>query len=193
MCRIVHFFAPDRSQGEAVDSSRSLVLIKAVFPRGCVAIRSFILGWSFWRGKCSSSVVRKEAALDLHSPFSTSHVKPIRPPDRPLASPFLTFLPFASFELWPQQWGRFFGGEPVGGSNACPGVCRSWRAGHRAAISRARVSSSHAHWKFLTDDPKWDPFRSDARFLDLLRNVALSLTRRKPAQDAGLSPSPCPY
>jgi hypothetical protein len=58
---------------------------------------------------------RKEAALDLHSPFSTSHVKPIRQPDRPLASPILTFLPFASFELWPQKWGRFFGGEPVGG------------------------------------------------------------------------------
>jgi|HubBroStandDraft_6_1064221.scaffolds.fasta_scaffold05221_6 hypothetical protein len=59
-------------------------------------------------GQVLLSKVRKEAALDLHSPFSTSHNKPFRPPDRPLASPFLTFLPFASFELWPQKWGRFF-------------------------------------------------------------------------------------
>jgi hypothetical protein len=51
--------------------------------------------------------LRKEAALDLHSPFSTSH-KPVRHADWPLTSPFLTFLPFASFELWPQKWGRFF-------------------------------------------------------------------------------------
>jgi hypothetical protein len=35
--------------------------------------------------------VRKEAALDLHSPFSTSHSKPIRLADWPLASPLLTF------------------------------------------------------------------------------------------------------
>jgi hypothetical protein len=53
------------------------------------------------------SMIRKEAALDLHSPFSTSHT-PVRHADWPLASPFLTFLPFASFELWPQKWGRFF-------------------------------------------------------------------------------------
>jgi hypothetical protein len=54
------------------------------------------------------SDTRKEAALDLHSPISTSHNKPFRQADWPLASPFLTFLPFASFELWPQKWGRFF-------------------------------------------------------------------------------------
>jgi hypothetical protein len=66
-------------------------------------IRAFILA-----RQVLLSRVRKEAALDLHSPFSTSHNKPIRPPDRPLASPFLTFLPFASFELWPQKWGRVF-------------------------------------------------------------------------------------
>jgi len=59
-------------------------------------------------GQVLLSRVRKEAALDLHSPFSTSHNKPLRLADRPLASPSLTFLPFASFELWPQQWGRFF-------------------------------------------------------------------------------------
>jgi hypothetical protein len=35
--------------------------------------------------------IRKEAALDLHSPFSTSHSKPIRLADWPLASPLLTF------------------------------------------------------------------------------------------------------
>ena len=28
--------------------------------------------------------------------------------ERHLALPVLTFLPIASFELWPQQWGRFF-------------------------------------------------------------------------------------
>jgi hypothetical protein len=67
-------------------------------------------------GQVLLSKVRKEAALDLHSPFSTSHNKPLRPPDRPLASPFLTFLPFASFELWPQKWGRFFWG-----------VAQAWR------------------------------------------------------------------
>ena len=63
-------------------------------------------------GQVLLSRARKEAALDLHSPFSTSHIKPLRLADRSLASPFLTFLPFASFELWPQQWGRFFLAQP---------------------------------------------------------------------------------
>ena len=92
--------------------------------------------------------LRKEAALDLHSPFSTSHIKPIRQPDRPLASPFLTFLPFASFELWPQKWGRFFllpgrfeflergkaSTQPDGGEG-----------GERRAGARARVKPHSPH------------------------------------------------
>jgi len=71
--------------------------------------RTADLGIVVLAGQVLLSEVRKEAALDLHSPFSTSHIKPVRLADRPLASPFLTFLPIASFELWPQQWGRFFG------------------------------------------------------------------------------------
>jgi len=70
---------------------------------------AFDSGLAILAGQVLLSDVRKEAALDLHSPFSTSHIKPVRLADRPLASPFLTFLPIASFELWPQQWGRFFG------------------------------------------------------------------------------------
>jgi len=71
--------------------------------------RTADLGIVVLAGQVLLSEVRKEASLDLHSPFSTSHIKPVRLADRPLASPFLTFLPIASFELWPQQWGRFFG------------------------------------------------------------------------------------
>jgi hypothetical protein len=73
--------------------------------------RSSGVGAVILAGQVLLSRVRKEAALDLHSPFSTSHHKLVRLADRPLASPFLTFLPFASFELWPQQWGRFFWGR----------------------------------------------------------------------------------
>jgi hypothetical protein len=42
-------------------------------------------------GEVLPYAVRKEAALDLHSPFSTSHSQPIRLADRSFASPFLTF------------------------------------------------------------------------------------------------------
>jgi len=70
--------------------------------------RAFEIRLVILAGQVLLSKARKEAALDLHSPFSTSHIKPLRLADRSLASPFLTFLPFASFELWPQKWGRFF-------------------------------------------------------------------------------------
>ena len=55
--------------------------------------------------------VRKEAALDLHSPFSTSHTKPIRLPDRHLASPFLTFLPLPLLNCGPSNGAAFFCGK----------------------------------------------------------------------------------
>jgi hypothetical protein len=56
---------------------------------------------------------RKEAALDLHSPFSTSHIKPVRQPDRPLASPFLTFLPLPLLNCGPRDGAAFFGAQQL--------------------------------------------------------------------------------
>ena len=53
------------------------------------------------------SKVRKEAALDLHSPFSTSH-KPVRPADWPLASPFLTSYPLPLLNCGPRNGAAFF-------------------------------------------------------------------------------------
>jgi hypothetical protein len=46
---------------------------------------------------------------DLHFLFSTSLV-PVLLADWP-ELPFLTPFQFASFELWPQKWGRFFWGR----------------------------------------------------------------------------------
>ena len=54
------------------------------------------------------SKVRKEAALDLHSPFSTSHNKPFRQPDWPLASPFLTSYPLPLLNCGPRNGAAFF-------------------------------------------------------------------------------------
>ena len=94
-----------QSMSEQVEKLNKVLACKGLGVSGCVGLVVIVLA-----GQVLLSEVRKEAALDLHSPFSTSHNKPVRLADRPLASPFLTSYPFASFELWPQQWGRFFWG-----------------------------------------------------------------------------------
>lgn len=57
---------------------------------------------------------RTKHVLDpLVSLFSTLLTMPLSQRKRHLAVFLLSLLPIASFELWPQQWGRFFALEPA--------------------------------------------------------------------------------
>ena len=106
MCRNLQFIAPKTLRPDPLQNERSFRKLSVY--KGLRQDRAAYSCLVPLAEQVLLSDTRKEAALDLHSPISTSHNKSIRQADWPLASPFLTFLPFASFELWPQKWGRFF-------------------------------------------------------------------------------------
>jgi len=85
----MQLFAPEnRSQGEAREvEDRS----KGCSGKDLHTSRAFDVQAIILAGQVLLCRTRKEAALDLHSPFSTSHSQPIRLADRSFASPFLTF------------------------------------------------------------------------------------------------------
>jgi hypothetical protein len=107
-CAEICSLSPPFERGTAVGGVR----VNALFGNDLQVSEDGLTGGVTLAGQVQFHPTRKEAVHDvldpLHPLFSTLRTMPLSQRGRHPAVFLLSLLPFASFESWPQQWGRFF-------------------------------------------------------------------------------------